>query len=155
MRETFEKLKTVDWLRVGHWLIFPAAIIIAKYVGGFGGWFLWMMTHGGMERAGIDDMPPVIYTILQTLFAFIFSLIASLQTSFNFVPNIKYRYNALFLTGGVYIGIEIRNFISHMEKYETFRPLFLIDIVFTSIIVFLIIQHILKEHPQNYGDSSV
>lgn len=153
MNEFIEKLKTIDWKRVGHWIIFPVIVIAAKFIGGVGGWVLGEASLSGMARSGIERSE-FSDSLTKTLCIFVISLIACLNASFHFVPNKQYRYNALFLTAGTFLGIEVRNVVSYLEKYDTFRPIFLIDVVAISVVMFFIIQSILKEHPQRYSDSS-
>ena len=110
MQEFFNKIKNANWKNIGHWLIYPPAIFIARIVGGFIGLFMYNIFIFGLIRADVIEYADgAINNLFKGLTIITGSILAGLFTTVNFIPNKTYKHNALYFVAGTALGSELRN----------------------------------------------
>ncbi len=149
MNEFFENLKTVNWKRIGHWTIYPVLILVSRFIGSFIGIFIYKLFTTGMLRAEILGFSEgSIDKALQAIFMSTASITSGLFATVNFIPNQKYKYNALYFVAGTSLGVELRNFATLVIEKNAVEPLFFIDIIITSLMLLLAINWVYQDHKQ-------
>jgi hypothetical protein len=159
MQEFFNKIKTANWKRIGHWAVYPPSVLLSKFAGGLLGVIMYKVFIFGLIRADVIEYADGAFNqLFNNLTISIGTTLAGLFAAVNFIPNKDYKHNALYLVAGISLGVDIRNFaIVATEQVSNYRISLIAsfaDIVLTSFILYYSIKHVYESHPQRFEEEN-